>query len=82
MPNIQHQAEECNVIPTATTNNTASTKSAFEQSIPGSSGEENKDKIHGFSKKMAELKNVKGEALGDNAAIILRYLLPIRIKAG
>ena len=72
MTNIAETAEECNVIPTANHNITASPESILDESVSESGGDEGK--THGFSKTLAQVKNKDGEQLGWNAAIILRYL--------
>ena len=82
MSRVTQEAEDVTHIPTATKQNkdTAFTGSVPDGNVSNRGGEE--DKTHGFSKTLAQLKNAKGESLGYNAAIILRYLSAISRKNG
>ncbi len=84
MKRVTHPAEESNAIPTANkqNNSTAFTGSVSEGNVSNKSSGGEENKTHGFSKTLAEIKNSKGEPLGYNAAIILRYLSAISRKYG
>src|SRR5256885_920572 len=72
MQRIANRAEDVQDIPTAENYNAAFTESALK-SISERSGEKD-NKPHGFSKTVAQIKNARGDELGANAAILLRYL--------
>ena len=84
MSKVPEPAEDVTHNPTATKQNkdTAFTGSIPEGNVSNKGGEEDESKTHGFSRTLAEIKNAKGESLGYNAAIILRYLSAISRKYG
>lgn len=85
MYNIAYQVEECNVIPTASTqNNAASVESAFDESVPDSGHEEGEEKelhaadkcnakIHYFSRTIAKEHGIIRAAVLSGFAYKLKF---------